>query len=420
MVGATKSLIPEWRSTLVYLTEPTHLIHPIMGAIPFVMLLLLGLSKEAKESLPRMLTSLSLIGLSLMTARFLYLAAFVPLVCPEILNKRFSIRFTRFLSLLLVFFFVHEHLWVQRTTPMDHLRQMDQTLEERHFPEEAMHFLSQTKLDGRAMHQSDWGGLILYFSRDGDCSLPRIRVAADGRGNLKPDVVEHLKKSHQTKGRAHYLQKSIEDFPIDLVIFPPSVFTLNYYERSFFRLVYADSQAEIFLVKGPRFQHNLKAAMDYYRLQEPGLFKEALSEEGTEEAIRAWVGQKSAATQELVQASIVLEKELAHGAIAPLAKAMDTAQLLSEQGQLNRAYDLLSRAQELAPEEHPIRSAIAIRRVVTQLRSGVKIQKLISLMDGIRTEGIAPADHQLIRSIREILNPSNGQQSLDIGHPPAQ
>ena len=403
MVGATKELIPEWQNTLVYLSAPTHIIHPIMGLLPFLMLVLVALNLRGRQELPRLLTSLALIGLSLTTARFLYLAGLVPLVWPQTLTRMFSARGARIFALVLAFFFVHEHLWVQRATPMDHISQMDRTLERGHFPEQAMDFVAESKIDGRAMHQSDWGGLLLYFSRDGDCSLPRIRVAADGRGNLKAEVVKHLKKSHQLQGRRGYLQNSLTEFPIDLVVFPPEVFELNQYDRDMFRLVFADAQAEIYLVQGPRFQANLKAAMGYYETLAPGLLSADMHPQEQEQLIRSWWGQKNdSTTQEQLKGA---QSACKTGKVSGIAQGLDAAQILEGKGLLEEAHKILSTCADLAPANHPIKGACKLRMAANRLRAGKTIQEVLPIMEGVRTEGFSPSDQALIRKIRRAISP---------------
>ncbi len=400
MYGESKGLIPEWQPTWVYLLAPRHPIHPIMGLIPLIMLGLVlraGLRSSRRQAF---LPALVLAALGLMTARFLYLAALVPLLWPAVLPRR-APRLALAAALVLALLFLHEHLWVQRAGPGDFVALMGRTLEPRRFPEEASDFIDEAGLEGTAVHQSDWGGWLLYRH------YPRIRPFADGRGNFGAEVVNYLRRAHDPRQRHAWLLKERPHYGGDLVVFPPRTFPLDLHDRESFLLVHADPVAEVYLMAGPRFAANRAAAKAYYtrlgkRVPDPGE-KPALFEQ----QVRAIRARRTLAREPLRRALADLAARSKAGGSKGRAARLEMAAIFEEQGDLLTAAMIL-RQLAADPEVGPrLRAACHLRTAALLARMGRSPQEIMPLLRGLDPRGLAPADRRLYAELARALAPAS-------------
>ena len=406
MYGETKALIPEWQPGWVYLFEPQHPIHPIMGGIPWVCLsfLLLRLRKMSRADLPALLVSLVLLVFAIRGARFLYLAALVPLFWPWLFKVEALAGQRVLLTWLLAGFlggaFAHEHLYVQRESPSEHFERMGKSVEAHRYPIQAGDFLSELGLEGKILHQSDWGGYLLYEG------YPKVRVAADGRGNLGPDLVDHLIQSHRMRGRAEYLLESLWQFPVDLLVFPPTVFELDQYNRDDFLLAYADPQAEIYLVRGPQFEKNLARLRSFYRpmvrnivdpLQKPALFEIQVRRA---HSLSDQVSVSDAKERSRLQSILKTEIE----GPRRWAAALELASLEERLGDLPGAVALLRKMLKQIPYREAISQAVRIRLSALLVRLQKSNSEVRAVFDTVEWEKLSPYDRHLGLRVKEVVH----------------
>jgi hypothetical protein len=197
----------------------------------------------------------------------------------------------------------------------------------------------------------------------------------------------------------------LRDFPIDLVVFPPAVFALNQYKRDTFRLVFADKHAEIYLVAGPRFHENMKRVTEYYQERAPEIFRSATTPNKFEVALRTWWGQQFSGVDDLKKFEALGLEACKSGKVKGIAEGLNAAQTLEGQGQLDAGYTILEECSRNAPPDHPIGAATNLRMVVNRLKAGATIQDTLPLLEGLRTEGLSPADHRLVQEIRQAISP---------------
>ncbi len=400
---AGRELIPEWSSSFIYLTEPSHLVHPFMGMVPFVSAAALAAAarRAGWSCLPRLLPCLVLLGLSFATARFIYLATLVFWLWPETLAPLAAsgrrIRAAVAAALVLGALFVHEIVWVQAGSPIHFAERIGRTLDPGRFCEESSDFLEEARVEGGVLHLSDWGGYLLYRH------FPAIRVYADGRTNIGPDVVAHLLRSHNPSGRHAYLQRALIRYPADALIFPPPVFELDAHDTGRFLLVHADPSAEVYLVRGPRFDRNLDGALARLRgrgLRPPDPRKEP-------RAFELFV--RHARARELMKRPELRAQRAAAEAAAggtsksAYAGALDLALWLERHGDLLSAEKTLARVANELPPTEALGSAARVRLAAVHVRLGAHPASVLALLDSVQPALLAPADTRLAGRVEALL-----------------
>jgi hypothetical protein len=423
MWGQTRELIPEWSSSLHYLTHAEHSIHWVMGLIPFFVALLVVVhvgKRGTNTRMPELLASLALLGLSFTTARFLYLAPIVLIVWPALIEFSRSTRIKTIscviLSLVLGILFLHEHLYIQSHSPRHFVSRMTETVDGSRFPKQAGEFVQKTGLHGAAMHQSDWGGYLLYVSRGGADNLPQIHVAGDGRGNFGQDLVAHFIRSHRRMGRNKYLWEARRAFPVDMLVFPKPTFDLNYHNPWRFLVVYSGPKAEIHLMPGPQFKDNLSRISQFYgeRIKDlpnpeefPGKFERKIR--------KYWAGLARldpdvAANLETfrARAETVQAQSSNPQSDRLFAVHLEWASYLEELGDLEQASAHLKLIQKSRGGETGLGAAARIRQAAIQLRMGQPSETARGLLRECTSLRLAPADLRLVRKILVTLGPKTG------------
>ncbi|MBM4386960.1 MAG: tetratricopeptide repeat protein [Deltaproteobacteria bacterium] len=311
-------LIPEWHPTLVYLdpmisgtTTPHHYIcafTPYAAAFALGFYLIAGIIRDGFEGLLKK-EDAALVGLSVLftflsikSARFAYLSIF-PLIfligrfgaeapryvgsgaeahrfvgsgaeapCYGVTRKIFTLVYLA-AAVLLFLASYHYSIVFQRGGIVKAASMLEYDHEPGEFPEKAVDFMREAKLEGGIFHLVRWGGFLLYNL------YPDCRVFTDGRGNFTAEEREIFIESHKPMTRKETLENVFTEYRLDIAIFPAPVFPLYDWDREKWMLVYRDFDVEVFLRKGVFFKKNAENVMNYYFHGDPSV-TEATMENG--------------------------------------------------------------------------------------------------------------------------------------------
>ncbi len=199
MLGGSEALIEEWLPFWHYFAIASNPLHLVAGVMPLVGLgtVVVAMLQGKSVRLEALLCALGLTLLPFRSARFVYFVAFsLVLLVPYLaflwsaLSRRWCIPATMLVSALLLATTMDYHSRVQFGSFSGYVSSFSRDLDERRFPVEFDPLISEMAGSSLAplkvFCQPNWGGYLLYQH------FPKIRVLADGRGNLSEDLGNRL------------------------------------------------------------------------------------------------------------------------------------------------------------------------------------------------------------------------------------
>jgi hypothetical protein len=337
MFNATKLIIPEWHVTISYLGQGTAPHFLICGLLPYLLvvpvalqgaaraleldrrgtlaavgafallfgLLMLSLSEgeavrlvgrlglyaalpglvalviirlRRPDELPAWALALTLLYLSHLSARFVYLAV-LPLLTlirwnlPRLATFRARPVLVALLGLALLGTTVHYFFYVQRRGVAHAMEMLRYDVEPTRFPELAGDFLEESGASGRVFNQTEWGGYLLFRL------FPEAKVFSDGRGNLDNDELVAVIETHKPFNRARALGVTDRLYGFDLTVFERPTFPESYWDHARYLRVYNDPEVDIFLRRSAKSAAMEARMIRYYEAR--GVAAPDLDDEGS-------------------------------------------------------------------------------------------------------------------------------------------